>query len=130
MKKLMILITSLALVLTACNNTTRRTVTNDAPQQSQSNQQAEDCDADDLLEGDEDCYGVDLEGSKKKYKNKVAKVNKKVSQVKNKVNVVKKKTSTLKSFKPKKVKKSKSSFSFGSNKKSSSGFKSSSRKRK
>lgn len=34
--------------------------------------EVEDCDADDLIEGDEDCYGVDLK-KKKKHKKKTAK---------------------------------------------------------
>lgn len=61
--------------------------------------EVEDCDFDDLLEGDEDCYGVDLEdefkkSSKvKKAKDKATKAkadaNKKIKSTKTKVNKAK-----------------------------------------
>lgn len=54
MKKFLILTTAAALVLSACGQPR-----NDYPPQPVQTQQVEqeDCDADDLAEGDEDCYG-------------------------------------------------------------------------
>jgi hypothetical protein len=106
MKKLVLIMMALMLVsLSACSNTSR--VNNSPVRQSNNNNEVEDCDADDLLEGDEDCYGVDLK--KKKHKSShsvIAKPTSPKTNLKSKIKskVIKPKTKTIKISKPKKVK--------------------------
>lgn len=64
MRKTVLVAGSLAFLLTACGQVPA------APQQydTSSYSSDEDCDAEDLAEGDSDCYGIDLKSKKKKKK--------------------------------------------------------------
>jgi hypothetical protein len=98
MKKFTILTMILLLLLTACGRV-QKTVVN-TPTSNNSNQhKIEDCDKEDLLEGDEDCYGIDLKKNKHGKKSAFSKSKSKS------INIRKNKS------KPKSFIKSKSSFS-------------------
>lgn len=71
MRKSVLLAGSLAFLLTACGSPVPQPDQFDTQTYSQSSDD-EDCDAGDMMEGDSDCYGVDLKSKKKKAKKKAS----------------------------------------------------------